>query len=355
MHHPITLPCGLSLPNRIALAPLTNLQSHSDGCLGEDELRWLSRRARGGFGLLSTCAAFVSEQGHAWPGQLGISAAKHLPGLTRLAQSLIPHGPAIVQLHHGGVQAKLAPDPISTGGPEGARAATVLDLEQVVADYVAAAKMAERAGFSGVEIHGANGYLFTQFLAPLDNPRQDAYGGELPGRAKLLRDTLQAVRAAVSPSFAVGVRISPVDTWAQRGLVMQDAKVLVQWLAEDGADFVHLSLREAGGPPPFEEGEQSVVRAIRAVLPSPVALITAGGVWTHAQANEVLSQGADLVALGRAAIGNPDWPRLREDEQIVRAPFTPEHLRSVDVGEDFVTYLKRFPGLVVGGAAVRTQ
>ncbi|MFT5587642.1 MAG: 2,4-dienoyl-CoA reductase-like NADH-dependent reductase (Old Yellow Enzyme family), partial [Cognaticolwellia sp.] len=93
MHTPITLPCGLTLPNRAALAPLTNLQSQPDGCLGEDELRWLTRRARGGFGLISTCAAFVSKQGHAWPGQLGIAGPEHLPGLTRLAQALTPHGP----------------------------------------------------------------------------------------------------------------------------------------------------------------------------------------------------------------------------------------------------------------------
>ncbi len=355
MHTSITLPCGLSLPNRVALAPLTNLQSQPDGSLGEDELRWLERRASGGFGLISTCAAFVSKQGHAWPGQLGIAEPKHLAGLTRLAQALAPHGPAIVQLHHGGVQAKLAPDPISTGGPEGARAATVQDLEQVVEDYVAAAQMAEQAGFAGVEIHGANGYLFTQFLAPEDNPRTDAYGGALEGRAKLLRDTLQAVRAAVSPGFAVGVRLSPVDTWAKRGLVLADTERLVKWLAQDGADFVHLSLRNAGGTPPFEDTDVPVVQSIRAALPDSVPLISAGGIWTHDDARAVLDKGADLVALGRVAIGNPDWPRQGENQEIVRTPFTPEHLRSVSVGESFVTYLKKFPGMVVGGAPVRTH
>lgn len=355
MHSPITLPCGLTLPNRVALAPLTNLQSQPDGCLGEDELLWLRRRAAGGFGLLSTCAAFVSKQGHAWPGQLGIAEPKHLAGLSRLAQALAPYGPAIVQLHHGGVKAMMAPDPISTGGPKGGRAATQEDLDQVVADYVAAARMAEQAGFDGVEIHGANGYLFTQFLAPKDNPRTDAYGGALAGRAKLLRDTLQAVRAAVAPSFAVGVRLSPVDTWARRGLVLSDSERLVQWLAKDGADFVHLSLQNAGGPAPFDDSEEPVVARIRAALPAAVALISAGGIWSHADAQAVLNAGADLVALGRVAIANPDWPILGADDEIVRSPFTPEHLRSVAVGEAFVTYLKRFPGLLVGGAAVHTQ
>jgi 2,4-dienoyl-CoA reductase-like NADH-dependent reductase (Old Yellow Enzyme family) len=192
-------------------------------------------------------------------------------------------------------------------------------------------------------------------LAPKDNPRTDAYGGDLKGRAKLLRDTLQAVRAAVAPGFAGGVRLSPVDTWERRGLLLAETEVLVTWLAPDGADFVHLSLRDAGGPAPFEDSQGPVVTRIRAALPAAVALISAGGIWTHADAQAVLAAGADMVALGRSAIGNPDWPRLREDDEIVRTPFAPEHLRSEDVGEDFVTYLKKVPGMVVGGAPVRTH
>lgn len=349
---PLALPCGLTLQNRVALAPLTNLQSHSDGTLGDDELRWLIRRARGGFAWISTCAAFVSEQGHAWDGQLGVSSDAHLPGLTRLAEALREaQAPSLVQLHHGGVQARLAEDPISTGGPEGARAATEADLQQVVADYVASARRAERAGFDGVELHGANGYLFTQFLAPEDNPRTDRYGGDLVGRARLLRETLQAVRAAVAPGFAVGVRLSPVDTWSRRGLVLADSLQVGRWLAEDGADFIHLSLRDAGGPPPFEVGEGPVAAAFQAALPPEVAVVAAGGVWTREEGQRALESGADVVALGRSAIANPDWPQRCAAEGLapVRAPFAPEHLRDVAVGESFLTYLLRFPGLVVGG------
>ena len=153
----------------------------------------------------------------------------------------------------------------------------------------------------------------------------------------------------------MGVRLSPVDTWAKRGLVLADTERLVKWLAQDGADFVHLSLRDAGGAPPFEDSEVPVVQSIRAALPDSVPLISAGGIWTLEEARAVLDRGADLVALGRVAIGNPDWPRRGEDQEIVRTPFTPEHLRSVAVGSSFVTYLKKFPGMVVGGAPVRTH
>ncbi|MEZ4320090.1 MAG: NADH:flavin oxidoreductase [Myxococcota bacterium] len=354
---PLTLRCGLVIPERIALAPLTNTQSHTDGTLDDVELRWLVRRATGGFRFVSTCAAFVSEEGHAWDGQLGIASDAHLPGLTRMAAALRDAGAvSVVQLHHGGVEAKLAPDPISTGGPDGARAATPEDLARVVRDFVDAAVRAERAGFDGVEVHGANGYLFTQFLAPADNPRTDAYGGSLENRARLLREAVRAVRSAVSPGFAVGVRLSVVDTWAQRGLVLADGVQVGGWLAEDGVDFVHLSLRDAAGPPPFEPDAGVVVRALRDALPAEVAVFAAGGVWTRADAERVHGAGADVVVLGKVAIGNPDWPGSSRDAgwEPVRPPYTPAYLAEQAVGERLVTYLSRFPGMVVGGMPARS-
>ena len=108
------LRCGMILPNRFAMAPLTNTQSNLDGTLHENEFKWLMQRA-GYFGLISTCAAFVSEEGHAWRGQLGIADDKHLPGLTRLAKAITTAGSIpIVQLHHGGSRAQLASQKISS-------------------------------------------------------------------------------------------------------------------------------------------------------------------------------------------------------------------------------------------------
>jgi 2,4-dienoyl-CoA reductase-like NADH-dependent reductase (Old Yellow Enzyme family) len=354
---PLALPCGAELPNRIALAPLTNTQSHADGTLGDDEHRWLLRRARGGFGLLITAAAYVSDEGRGWVGQLGIAADEHLPRLTDLATALTDAGSVpVVQLYHGGAKAFAAPGlRLSTGGPEDARAATADDLARVTDDFVAAALRAERAGFAGVELHGANGYLFTQFLAPDDNPRDDPWGGDLNRRSKLLRDTLRAVRAATSPGFIVGVRISPVDTWDQRGLVLADGLQLGRWLAEDGADFVHLSLRDAAGPAPFEPDSDSVAAAFRAALPTHVPVLAAGGIWTRDDARRATDAGVDVVVLGKVAIANPDWPRASTDPtwQPVRPPFHAQHLRDVDVGEAFLGYLQKFAGLVDGGTSPR--
>ena len=155
LDNPITLRCGVTLPNRFAMAPLTNTQSNLDGTLGKDEYTWLTTRA-GKFGLISTCAAFVSEEGHAWKGQLGISDDKHLPGLTKLASAIISAGSlVIVQLHHAGAQADCAPQKISASASEGINEATKEDIERIKNDFVQAALRAEQAGFSGVEIHGA--------------------------------------------------------------------------------------------------------------------------------------------------------------------------------------------------------
>jgi 2,4-dienoyl-CoA reductase-like NADH-dependent reductase (Old Yellow Enzyme family) len=359
LNHSFTLRCGIEIPQRIAMAPLTNTQSEADGTLGDDELRWLTMRARGGFRWISTCAAFVCEEGHAWKGQLGIASDAHLPGLTRLAGSLRELGAtAVVQLHHGGAKAAMCPGrPLSAvdGGPTNNRGASLDDIHRVTDEFVAAARRAERAGFAGVEIHGANGYLFTQFLTPADNTRDDGYGGDVDGRARFLRETLRAVRAAVSSGFAVGVRLSPVDLFDRRGLVLDDSVTVAGWLVDDGADFIHLSLKDAAGPPPHEPGRGPVARAFREALPEDVPVFAAGGVWTRADAARATGNGVDVVVLGLAAIAHPDWP-VRSSEpgwQPVRPPWSPEYLTGVGVGPGLLAYLRARPGTVTDGVQPR--
>lgn len=355
LDEPLTLRCGITVPNRIAMAPLTNNQSNSDGTLHEDEFQWLTRRG-GHFGLVSTCAAFVSQEGRAWEGQLGISDEKHLPGLTRLANAITSTGSVpIIQLHHAGKKAELAPEKISSDDSEDARAATQVDIMRIVNEFSSTAQRAEKAGFAGVEIHGANGYLFTQFLAPQDNHRQDSYGGDIESRARFLRETVKAVRAETSPNFIVAVRISPVDTWDQRGLVMADSIKLVKWLAEDGVDIIHLSLRDASGPAPFEDSSIPVVQVLREAVSPEVKIAVAGGIMTREDAKKAEIAGADIIAIGKASIVHPDWPIASKKDNFSpkSQPWEPEYLKKVAVGPKFVKYLQRVPGLVVGGKPPR--
>lgn len=357
LDQPITLRCGVTLPNRIAMAPLTNVQSNLDGTLHEDEFNWLTRRA-GHFGLVSTCAAYVSEEGHAWAGQLGISEDKHIPGLTRLAKAITEKGSIpMIQLHHAGIKAELAPRKISTADGEGVMGASLEDIKRIVRDFTAAAVRAEKAGYAGVEIHGANGYLFTQFLAPKDNTRTDLYGGDIAGRARFLRETVQAVRSATPSKFMVNVRISPVDIWDKRGLVLSDSIQVAKWLSEDGVDIIHLSLRNASGPAPFEQNEISVVRAIRDAVPAEVKIASAGGILTRDDAGKTEASGADLVVLGRASIVHPDWPTVSKIEDFIpiSPPWDPDYLSQIAIGPKFLQYLNRFPGLIVGGTPARNQ
>jgi len=352
---PITLRCGAVVRNRLALAPLTNLQSHADGRLSDDERAWLVRRAAGEFGIVETCASHVTRTGQGFKGQLGVFEERLLPGLSRLADELSEHRSlGLVQLYHGGVRApsKLTgQQPISATAFHEAhpkfeqpRAATDTEIRALIADFVAAARLSEEAGFSGVDIHAAHGYLFSQFLSRTMNTRSDAWGGDLTGRARLLRETARAVREATGKGFIVSVRISPEDFGYARGLDLDESLQVAAWLAEDGIDLLHLSLWDVRKPT-AKRPDEHPLRLFRERVPEAVKLVAAGKIWTAADAEQTLASGADLVALGRAAILNPDWPKQVADDfhfEPERGPLTREQFHAVAVSDTFVDYLQRF-------------
>jgi 2,4-dienoyl-CoA reductase-like NADH-dependent reductase (Old Yellow Enzyme family) len=348
---PLTFPCGAVAPNRVWLAPMTNLQSHPDGTLSDDELRWLVRRAAGGFGVIETCAAHVAENGQAWPGELGIFADRQVPRLGELAAALRGRGAlGLVQLFHGGLRA----DAKLTGAPPwsasavepGAREAGDAEIVDVIDRFRAAAVRAADAGFDGVELHGAHGYLLCQFLSSTQNLRTDRWGGRFEHRARLLRETLRAVRAAVPARFIVGVRISPEDRGNARGLDLDESLELAGWLADDGADFLHLSLWNAGKPT-AKRPDVHPIAAFREVVPG-LPLVVAGSIWTRADAEAALALGADAIALGRAAILNPEWPRHADDGgwEPRRPPATVAELIDLDLSPTFAGYLRQWKGFV---------
>ena len=363
LFEPITFPCGTSAPNRVALAPLTNQQSGEDGVLSDDELRWIERRAAGGFGIVETCAAHVSADGKGFEGQLGVWSDAHLPGLRRLAGAIAGHGAlGLVQIYHGGVRAPsrlTGQQPWSASaftedkpGFEVPRAASEDDLARVLDDFVLAARRSAEAGFGGVEIHAAHGYLFSQFLSRALTLRGEAWGGDLAGRARLLREAMRRIRAATPRGFVVGVRLSPEDFGHARGLDLDESVQVAAWLAEDGADFIHLSLWDYRKNSAKYPDEHPLPR-FRRGLPAGLPIVAAGAIWTPADAEAVLGLGADVVALGRAASLNPDWPRQARVPgfEPVRGPLSPAALAARAVGEPFVAYLRRFRGMVADEAA----
>ena len=214
---PLPLRHGPALRNRLALAPMANVQSGADGTVGDDEYRWLTSRAQAGFGLVLTTATWVQASGRGLVGQLGISSDAHVEGLTRLAKGLRAAGSrSAVQLYHGGRRAMALPGerPVAPWDDEetGARALSTGEVEQLVEDFVLAALRAERAGFDGVELHGAHGYLLAAFLDTQNNRRTDRYGGSLENRSRVIREIIDGIRARTGQDFQLGVRISP-ERW----------------------------------------------------------------------------------------------------------------------------------------------
>ena len=353
---PLTLTRGPAFRNRLCLAPLTNRQSHADGTLSEDELKWLTMRAEGGFALTMTCAAHVQACGQGFPGQLGVFSDQHLPGLRRLSAAIRAHGSvSSVQLHHAGCRSPrdLVPTPVCPSAcPElGARALTTAEVQQLVEDFVAAALRCQAAEFDGVELHAAHGYILAQFLSAETNRREDAYGGSLANRARVLHEIIAGIRARCRPDFQLGLRLSPERYGVQLGEMLQVA----QGLLEGGSlDYLDVSLWDIGKAPEeaaFAKEGRSLLSYFTALPRGGTRLGVAGKVRTPGEAAAALAAGVDFVLLGRAAILHHDFPAQAAADAAwapVQLPVTRAHLVKEGLGPAFVDYMaeSRWGGFV---------
>ena len=342
----LTLPHGPAWSNRIALAPLTNWQSHDDGTLGEDEYRWLTMRARGGFGMVMSCAAHVQAGGQGFPGQLGAWSDAHLPGLKRLADGIHAAGAvSCLQLQHSGRRA----DTALTGQPAvapwddaetGARALSTAEVEQLVQDFVAAARRAEQAGFQGVELHGAHGYLLAQFLDAAHNQRQDGWGGGFGQRCRILFELIDGIRSATGPDFQLGLRLSP----ERFDIVMSEALALAERLLVDARlDWLDMSLWDCFKPArdPAYAG-RPLIEHFAALTRGSTRLGVAGKIMDAATARRCLDSGADFVLIGRGAMLHHDFARRALADAGYRSPALPvtrAHLQAEGLGPKFLQYV----------------
>jgi 2,4-dienoyl-CoA reductase-like NADH-dependent reductase (Old Yellow Enzyme family) len=349
---PLQLESGATLKNRFVLAPLTNLQSDPDGVLSEDEFRWLTKRAEGGFALVHTCAASVQDSGVGFPGQLGVHDDAHLPGLTRLAAAIKAHGAlAIAQLHHGGLRSLKSPKAPSADEKLKAEAMTLDEVRASRDCFITAAQRAERAGFDGVELHGAHGYLICSFLSPELNRRDDAYGGDPERRARFLFELVDGVRAATRKGFTLGVRLSP-ERW---GLVLPEIRDVAQHLMRDAKiDFLDLSLWDFRKDPMDESFQGRTLASFFTGLErGSVRLGAAGKIMSAQDARDILAMGFDFPILGRAAILHHDFPkRVAADPNFtaVPTPVSEAYLREEGLGPAFVNYMRTWKGFVADAA-----
>jgi 2,4-dienoyl-CoA reductase-like NADH-dependent reductase (Old Yellow Enzyme family) len=322
---PLVLSNGPPIKNRLFLAPLTNTQSHADGQLSDDEFHWLTMRAEGGFGLTMTCAAHVAAGGQGFPGQLGVFSDAHLDGLSRLASGIRSRGSvSSVQLHHAGNRSPrtLVPEPVcpSDDPSTGARGLSLAEVAGTVESFVAAAVRCERAGFDGVEIHGAHGYLLAQFLSPTINQRTDAYGGSIENRARIIHEIIAGVRARCRPGFQLGLRLSP-ERYGVRLTEMVEA--VRGFLAGGALDYIDLSLWDAAKEPEEAEhrgGGRTLMSFFTGLERGSTRLGVSGKVTTPAFAQAMLDAGADFVCIGRGAILHHDWPIRARECRVAAAP-----------------------------------
>lgn len=344
----LTLSHGPAWKSRFTLAPMTNQSSHTDGTLSDEEFHWLTMRAKGGFGLTMTCASHVQARGQGFPGQLGCWSDEHIAGLTRLASEIKALGSvSSLQLHHAGFRSPkdlIGDQPVgpSEHAETGSRDLSTDEVHQLRDDFILAAQRADEAGFDGVEIHGAHGYIICSFLSAEENQRTDEYGGNPPNRSRLLFEILDGIRRACRVDFQVGIRLSP-DRF---GIVPQEIIDLSGQLLTDGRlDYLDVSMWDYNRE---LEGENFFSKF--ASLPRRGVLLgVAGKIYGSQDVQKALDLGADFVTIGRAAILHHDFPvRVQQEPQFEMAalPVTRQYLASEGVGERFVGYMSRWEGFV---------
>jgi 2,4-dienoyl-CoA reductase-like NADH-dependent reductase (Old Yellow Enzyme family) len=357
LSNPLSLMHGPAWANRIELAPLTNWQSHADGTLGDDEYRWLTMRAAGGFGMTMTCAAHVQAGGQGFPGQLGAWSDAHLPGLARLAAGIAAGGSvSCLQLQHSGLRADRSlthEQPVAPwdDAETGARAQSTAEVERLIQDFIAAAVRAERAGFQGVELHGAHGYLLAQFLDAAQNRRSDRYGGSFDNRKRIFFELIEGIRAATGPAFQLGLRLSP----ERFGIVMSEALQLAREVMADGRlDYLDMSLWDCFKPPQDAAYAGLPLIAHFAALPrGGTRLGVAGKIMDTATARRCLEAGADFVLIGRGAMLHHDFARRALADPAFRCierPVSRAHLQAEGLGPAFIHYVaSTWPRFVADG------
>jgi len=314
---------SLELTNRVVMPPMGTNLGNTDGTVSEANLAYIKRRARGGAGLIITEISSVHPNGSGIANELGAYDDRFIPGLKKIADAVHAAGSKVaLQLHHAGRESlyllqqgkAVAPSPIpSLIFRLTPRELTRDEIQEIIAAFGAAARRGIEAGFDAVEVHGAHGYLLTQFLSSLSNKREDEYGGSLINRSRFIIEVLQEVRKAVGPDFPISLRLS-VEECIKDGYTFEDIRPILPNLVKAGVDMLHASLGTHGSPggitsaPPEYPPGFNVWRATKLKDAVGLPVIAVGRFSDPSLANDVIARGeADLVAFGRQFLADPDF------------------------------------------------
>jgi 2,4-dienoyl-CoA reductase-like NADH-dependent reductase (Old Yellow Enzyme family) len=371
---PLRFNSGQEMANRFAIAPLTTNASHDDGTATEHELEFVRRRAASGFGATISSATYVEQDGRSWRG-IGATHDGHLSSLQRLAEAMrTAGGLAILQIYDGGriarpeligEQSLRAASAVASlrPGSKTPREMTANDVENLIASFREAASLARKAGFDGVEVHGANHYAVHQFFSPRANHRVDNWGGTLSKRMNFPLAVAQAVRDALGPKLIAGFRVTPFEAEAD-GYTLDDAKLLCSELAKLGLDYISVSLDDYRKSRPTGEARvydssalksyalaESPITEFARVIAGRAAVMASGGIKTCVDAEGAINMGADLVAVGRAVVVDPEWlSKVRsKSEASILAGLPKEELEiaeALSIPPRMVEYLLSRPGWI---------
>lgn len=324
---PITFRSGVQLKNRILMAPMTNFSSNSDGTVSDAEVNYYARRSNG-VGIVVTACTYVTPNGKGFDGEFAADSDEMIPSLSRLASTIKDQGAkAVLQIFHGGrmcppelvpngdvvsasaVQAEEGPPPAMPLSVP--RALTESEIKSIIDAFGETTRRAIEAGFDGVEIHGANGYLIQQFFSPHSNKRTDSWGGNLEKRMSfplaIVDEVKRVINKHAKQPFLVGYRFSPEEA-STPGITMSDTLEFVDSLADKELDYLHVSLMDFWSKPKRGvDDSRSRLELIQKRAGNRVPIIGVGFLHTANDVLRALQSGIPLVALARELIMDPDW------------------------------------------------
>jgi 2,4-dienoyl-CoA reductase-like NADH-dependent reductase (Old Yellow Enzyme family)/thioredoxin reductase len=313
----------MELKNRLTTAAMDVSYCDSEGTVTDRYLSYIEARVKGGWGLIISEATAVSKQGIGYSGSSVMYDDKFIEGQKKVAEMVHSYGgKMVVQLIHAGRQTMsavtgcqiVAPSAIKDPTmPEVPHDLTIDEIQGITKDFVDAAIRVQKAGFDGIEIHGAHGYLIQQFMSPYSNRRSDSYGGSLVNRTKFAVEITEEVRKAVGPEFPIIFRIS-AEEYVPGGLTIAETKAIAKIIEAAGADAIHVSVGNytsgcyiSPGAGMKKAYQAEFAKEIKSVVSIPV--ITAGRQTDPFIAEATLESGqADLIAMARASLADPEFP-----------------------------------------------
>ena len=348
---------GVTLKNKVVMAPMTTMSSFYNGMVSKDELDYYAKRA-GGPGMVITAVANVTPNGKGFEGELSATSDEMIPSLRSLAKTIQSKGAkAVLQIFHAGRKtfARIigGEQPVSAGtvkalypeDSETPRALTSDEIEAIIKDFGQATKRAIIAGFDGVELHGANTYLLQQFFSENSNQRTDKWGGNRDERMTFAKAVIKEVQSVIdkyaTKPFILGYRLSPEEI-EKPGIRLEDSLYFVKKIKHD-VDYIHLSmgsyLRTYLNNP---EDKKPILNYFIETIGPEVPLIGLGSVETPNEAQEVINKGASLVAMGRELLREPNWVEKvqRNDENSIRTTISASDMDELSIPTVMQTYLK---------------